>query len=75
MNKMLNDKKYYNLYIDGSWVESKSSKYIEVQNPATEEIVAYVTDANKEDVEKALISSEKAQLQWQKISPIKRAVV
>ncbi len=73
MNKMLNDKKYYNLYIDGSWVESKSSKYIEVQNPATEEIVAYVTDANKEDVEKALISSEKAQLQWQKISPIKRA--
>lgn len=64
---------YYNLYINGEWVKSSSDRYIEVQNPATEEIIAYVTDANEEDTQLALETSEKAQIEWQKLSPIKRA--
>lgn len=64
---------YYRLYIDGKWVDSASKKYTMVENPANEEIAGYVTDASKEDVESALISSEKAAEKWQLLTPIERA--
>ncbi len=64
---------YYDLYIDGEWVRSSSNKFIAVENPANEQIIGYVTDATSEDVEAALQSSQRAQLKWQELSPIKRA--
>lgn len=73
INKTKDGKQYYNLYIDGEWRESASGNFSEVQNPATEEILAYVTDADKKDIEDALESSEKAQILWQGQSPLKRA--
>lgn len=55
---------YYRLYIDGEWVESKSKDYIKVENPANEEIIGYVTNADKNDVKKALESSDRASQNW-----------
>lgn len=60
------------MYINGQWLESHSNEYIEVQNPANEEIVAYVTSADANDVQYALETSEKAQLKWQALSPMER---
>lgn len=68
-----NGQEYYRLYIDGKWVDSSSNKLIAVQNPANEEVIGHVTDANAEDVELALKSSERAQLEWQALPAIKRA--
>lgn len=68
-----NGQEYYRLYIDGQWVDSSSGKLIEVQNPANEEIIGRVSDAAAADVQKALESSEKAQLKWQRLPAGKRA--
>ncbi|MBZ9536114.1 aldehyde dehydrogenase [Cytobacillus oceanisediminis] len=67
------NEEYYKLYIDGKWVDSKSNKLIEVQNPANEEVIARVTDASPEDVELALTSSQRAQSDWQALPSVKRA--
>lgn len=64
---------YYNLYMDGQWIESKSEQFFEVLNPADESVVAYVTSADESDVQLALESSTKAQKSWEALSPFERA--
>src|SRR6266568_2420840 len=44
------DVKTYSLFINGEWVESSSNKNFPVYDPATEEVIAQVPDANSEDV-------------------------
>ncbi|MGG4035508.1 aldehyde dehydrogenase [Paenibacillus cisolokensis] len=64
---------HYHLFIDGKWVESKSGKWIEVQNPANEQVIAKVTDADKDDVQAALQSAQRAQQAWQAMPSVQRA--
>ncbi|MDY0289134.1 MAG: aldehyde dehydrogenase family protein [Sphaerochaeta sp.] len=64
---------YHKLYIDGKWVAPHSKTYIAVENPANEELLGYVSDADSEDVLKALQSSDAAQVNWQSIPILKRA--
>ena len=45
--------KTYQMYINGEWVDSKSSKTFPVYDPASEEIIAQVPDANADDVNRA----------------------
>ena len=71
--KIKNNLKYYSLYINGEWIRSNSNKFIAVENPATEEIIGYVTDANQDDVDAALVSSQQAQLKWQELTILERA--
>ena len=40
------------LYINGEWVDSVHDEWIEIENPATHEIIAKVPRGNKEDVDK-----------------------
>ena len=62
----------YNLYIDGKWVRPASSETIEVENPATEETIAVVPDANAADVQQALEAAERAQLGWARLPAAQR---
>lgn len=48
--KELNSEK---LYINGQFVDPSSGKSIDVENPATEEIIAKIPSASKEDIDKA----------------------
>jgi acyl-CoA reductase-like NAD-dependent aldehyde dehydrogenase len=41
------------LLIDGKWVNSTSGKTFPTINPATEEVITYVQEADKSDVDKA----------------------
>lgn len=41
------------LYIDGEYVKSSNQATFEVKNPATQEIIAIVSEASKEDVDQA----------------------
>ena len=43
-----------NFYIDGQWVEPKSSETIEVINPANENIIGHVAAGTKEDIDMAV---------------------
>src|SRR5437763_12251671 len=52
--------KTYQLYINGEWVESKSTKSFPVYDPSTEEVIAQVPDANSEDVNRAVAAARSA---------------
>lgn len=55
------------LFIDGEWV-TQTSRYGEVLNPATDEVLAKFPIADEEQIERALASSEAAFEQWRKTS-------
>lgn len=61
------------MYIDGEWVESSSEETSSVINPATEEVIAYVPKATREDTKRALEIAQKAQRGWEDLSPLERA--
>src|SRR6202030_633294 len=52
--------KTYQLYINGEWSESKSTKTFPVYDPSTEEIIAQVPDANSDDVNRAVAAARTA---------------
>src|SRR5438128_7920636 len=54
------DVKTYSLFINGQWVESNSKKSFPVYDPATEEVIAQVPDANSEDVNRAVAAAKAA---------------
>ena len=47
------DVKKIDLFIDGEYVESSNGSTFEVKNPATQEIIAHVSEASEEDVDRA----------------------
>lgn len=67
------DKKY-NLFINGKFVAPKSGRYYTTINPATEEDLAEVADANDADVDLAVKSARQAyEKYWKKLKPSERA--
>jgi malonate-semialdehyde dehydrogenase (acetylating) / methylmalonate-semialdehyde dehydrogenase len=60
-------------YINGQWVEAKTTRYQAVPNPATGETIAEVPISSKEDVDDAVQSAKKAFLSWSKTPVPKRA--
>src|SRR5246127_140098 len=52
--------KTYQMHINGEWVASKSSKTFPVYDPAAEEIIAQVPDANAQDVNRAVAAAKAA---------------
>jgi betaine-aldehyde dehydrogenase len=52
--------KTYQMYVNGEWVESASGKTLPVYDPATEEVIAQVPDANGDDVERAVAAARTA---------------
>ena len=61
----LNNEKFY---INGEYVESGTGEFIDVINPATEEVVAKVPRANEEDINKAIDSAYEAYKTWSETS-------
>jgi aldehyde dehydrogenase (NAD+) len=52
------------LYIDGQWVASTGADFIEVENPATEEIIGKVPAGTAEDVDRAVAAARAAFDGW-----------
>jgi betaine-aldehyde dehydrogenase len=50
----------YQMYVNGEWVDSKSNKTFPVYDPATEEVIAQVPDANADDVNRAVVAAKAA---------------
>ena len=63
------------LFINGQFVESKSTKQSEVINPVTEEVIDTITLANEEDTKSAINGAKEAQLKWEKVNIVKRAKI
>lgn len=64
--------KQYDLFIDGKFVKPNSKKYFDTVNPATEQKLAEVADADEKDVDKAVKAARKAFAKWSKTSPKER---
>ncbi|MFC5589942.1 methylmalonate-semialdehyde dehydrogenase [Sporosarcina soli] len=60
-------------YINGEWVESKTTQYEDVYNPATKEIIARVPLSIKEDIEYATEVAKEAFEKWSKVPVSRRA--
>lgn len=60
-------------YIGGKWVESKSEEKIEVLNPATKEVIAYVPVSTREELDEAAKVAQEAFLKWKEVAVPKRA--
>src|SRR5258708_39597187 len=54
------DVKTYQMFINGEWTASQSSKTFPVYDPSTEEVIAQVPDANSDDVNRAVAAAKAA---------------
>lgn len=70
--KKVNLKKQYGLFIDGEWKNSSDGEVFKSYSPATGEMLAEISEANKEDVDSAVKAARKALPEWAKTSPIER---
>jgi malonate-semialdehyde dehydrogenase (acetylating) / methylmalonate-semialdehyde dehydrogenase len=60
-------------YINGEWVESNTSVYEEVFNPATKEVIGRVPISTKEDIEQATEAAKAAFEKWKNVAVPRRA--
>ncbi|KAK6030092.1 methylmalonate-semialdehyde dehydrogenase [Ostertagia ostertagi] len=60
------------MWIDGRPVESKTNEWIDLTNPATNEIIGRVPKCTKSEMEAAVNSAKSAFNAWKKISPLAR---
>ena len=66
--------KQYDLFINGEWQKPLSKKYFDTINPATEEKLSEVADANAADVDKAVKAARNAYDKvWKKMPAKERA--
>ncbi len=69
-------KEYYGKlknYINGEWVDSESSKILDVVNPATAETIAKVPLSTPEEVRMAVQAAKEAFWEWRETPPLIRA--
>lgn len=59
-------------YINGKWVESSSEDLLNVENPATTEVIAKVPISTNEEINEAVESAKKAFKTWKDTPPTKR---
>src|SRR5215468_2864894 len=63
----------YRHFIGGEWVDSTAPRdVIEVENPATEDIVAAVPRGTADDADRALLAARAAQPAWEALPPVER---
>ncbi|MGN0484311.1 MAG: aldehyde dehydrogenase family protein [Lachnospiraceae bacterium] len=61
------------LFIGGKWVDGHSGKEIQVENPATKEIIATVPQGDEADVEAAVEAAKSGYQAWKTFSAKQRA--
>ncbi len=60
-------------YINGQWVESKTGKWLEVRNPATDEVIALCPETTGEEIDRTVKAAQDAFWNWRITPPPRRA--
>jgi acyl-CoA reductase-like NAD-dependent aldehyde dehydrogenase len=63
----------YGLFIDGKFTASADGRAFKTISPATEEVLAEVTEAGPEDVDRAVKAARKAYELWSALAPAQRS--
>jgi len=61
------------MYIDGQFVSWQGDNWLDVVNPATEEILSRIPDGSAEDARRAIEAADRAQPGWEALPAIERA--
>ncbi|WP_027955837.1 aldehyde dehydrogenase [Halobacillus kuroshimensis] len=67
--------KEHQLYINGEYTQSHGSEWIDVVNPATEEVISRIPKGTEEDVNKAVEAAAAAQKGWELTPNIERGKI
>jgi lactaldehyde dehydrogenase/glycolaldehyde dehydrogenase len=62
------------MYIDGQFVENQSDKWIDVINPATEQVISQVPEGTTADAKRAIDAAQAAQDGWEALPAVERGV-
>lgn len=65
----------HKILINGEWIAARSTKFREVRNPATLEVLGTVPDCNDEDVHLAVSAAQNAQRDWWKTPGVEKAKI
>ncbi len=60
------------MFCDGKFIDSSTSSWVDVHNPATNEVVTKVPNCTQAEMEKAVESAKAAFPEWSKASPLRR---
>src|SRR5947207_5373504 len=63
------------LYIGGEWRDGSEGGTIEVEDPATQEVLCEIADATEEDAVAALAAAHEKQKEWQHTAPRDRGEI
>jgi aldehyde dehydrogenase (NAD+) len=63
----------YDLFIGGKAVRPHSKRYFPTLNPATEDVIAEVAEADEVDVDRAVTAAAEAFRSWSNLAPARRA--
>lgn len=66
--------KQQQMYIDGEFVTHHSDNWIDVVNPATEQVISQIPDADENDVRLAIDAAFRAQREWEELPAQERGV-
>jgi len=61
------------LYINGEWVPAASGNTLPVHDPATDEVVGKIADAEEADLDRALLAAEAGHAEWRDTGTWERA--
>ena len=62
-------------YVNGSWVESQSGDFLEVNNPATQKIIGKVPKFTKDETKKVIENANNAFQTWKNTTAKERSVI
>ena len=62
----------YDLFINGEFIKPNSKKYFQTTNPATEDVIARIAEADKKDVDLAVKSARKSFSIWSNLASKER---
>lgn len=65
----------HQLYVNGKYLESTGTEWIDILNPATEEVISRIPKGTKEDVDKAVEAADQAQKAWELTPNIERGKI
>lgn len=60
------------MFIDGKFVESKTSDFIDLHDPATNEVITRVPKCTQSEMQEAVDSAKRAYETWGKTTPLSR---
>jgi malonate-semialdehyde dehydrogenase (acetylating)/methylmalonate-semialdehyde dehydrogenase len=64
--------KTLNNFINGEWVDVKSSKHYEIHDPSTQKLISSVPETPKEDFNKAVNAAKEAYKSWRNVPVLTR---